>query len=55
MQMRESPLINCIVANYADGVEPVDSTKGTEILMNLLKLHIQVKLIHEVTCQMIVI
>ena len=29
--MQESPLIICSVANYTDGVYPVDSTKGTEI------------------------
>ena len=29
--MRESPLINCSVANYTVGVDPVDGTKGTEI------------------------
>ena len=29
--MRGSTLINCSVANYTDGVDPVDSTKGTEI------------------------
>ena len=28
---RESSLIICSVANYTEGVDPVDSTKGTEI------------------------
>ena len=30
-QMRVSPLMVCSVANYTDGADPVDSTKGTEI------------------------
>ena len=36
-QMREGLLINCSVANYTDGVDPADSTKGTEI--KLIYLH----------------
>ena len=30
-QMRESPLINCSVAVYTDGVDPIDITKWNEM------------------------